>query len=88
METSPGSKSRGKGLAQLLLAVALLLCFMFVLAPALQRRVEPLRRLGRHIEDSGIAANMIYYTEVPVTAEAERAMRDSLDYPPAGRPAP
>lgn len=75
---------RMTGLLKLALAIALLLTFMFGIAPAVQQRVEPLKQLGQYIEDSGIAANMIYYTEVPATGDAERAMRDSMNFPPTG----
>ncbi len=79
-----GTPSRLKGLLRLALAVGLLLLWMFWLAPLLQRNVPPLAKLGKHIDDSGIAANMIYYTEVPATGDAESAMRDALKYAPKG----
>ncbi len=78
----PGAVSRLKGLLRLALAVAMITAFMFWIGPALQQRFEPLGQLARHIEASGIAANMIYYTEVPATGESETAMRDSMQYPP------
>lgn len=82
--TPKSGGSRLYGFFKLAVAVFMLWLIMFHIAPALQRAIPPLKQLGDHIEASGIAANMIYYTEVPSTAAAESAMRDSLNYPPVG----
>jgi hypothetical protein len=62
----------------------LLWAFMFVIAPWLQR-VPMINQLAKYIEESGIEAGAIYYTEVKEVSEAEANMRDTLMYPPGVR---
>jgi hypothetical protein len=69
--------------------IALLLCFslvwvfMFVIAPWIETfpMVKPLTEF---IEESGIDASALYYTEVEEASEAELNMRSTMEYLPKG----
>ncbi len=57
--------------------------FMFVAAPRLTD-ISLIGRLAGFIEDSGIDAGALFYTEVEETAHAEIHARSIMEYPPAG----
>lgn len=78
-----GGRTRRVGL--LILALLAVLLFMFGLAP-LMGRLPHVRQLSRFIEERGIEANALYYTEIEEFAEAEVNLRATMDYPPAAAP--
>lgn len=55
--------------------------FIFVLAPWAQKQ-KAVRPLVEFVEESGIDAGALFYTEVSETGDAENYLRNSLDYPP------
>jgi hypothetical protein len=57
--------------------------FMFVLAPAIEK-LPHVKPLAQFIEDTGIDASALYYTELPETADAEMYLRDAARYAPRG----
>jgi hypothetical protein len=63
-------------------AIFLLWLFMFVIAPWVGTfpLVKP---LAQFIEDTGIDASALYYTEIDETAEAEMYLRDAARFAPA-----
>ena len=61
-----------------------LLLFMFVFVPWVQQ-FPMVRPLVVFIEESGIDASALFYTEVEETGDAESAMRDTMRYPPRAR---
>lgn len=69
--------------AALILLFLLVGAFMFVLAPWIQRS-EWVRPLADYIEETGIDAEALFYTEVEEAAEAEMNMRHTLIYLPEG----
>lgn len=65
----------------LLLSMALIWIFIFVIAPWIQK-LPYVKPLADYIEENDIDAGALYYTEVEEFSEAERNMRDTMDYPP------
>ena len=55
--------------------------FMFVIAPWIQES-PAVRPLADFIEETGIDAGALYYTEVEEASEAELHMRHALKYSP------
>ena len=68
-------------IARLLFGFGLVWLFMFVLAPwmAESPRIKP---LAQFIENTGIDASALYYTEVEETADAEMYLIDARRYSP------
>ncbi len=82
----PGKKpTLLKGWAGLLAGLALILVFMFGIAPWVQK-LDAVRPLAEYILDSGIDAQALFYTEVEETGDAETYMKDSMRYPPRYKP--
>jgi hypothetical protein len=57
---------------------------MFVVGPWLQKS-RWVGRLADHIEETGIDAGALYYTEVEEAGEAETIMRNTMKYLPESR---
>jgi hypothetical protein len=68
---------RTKAWIRLALGVALLLAFIFGLAPAL-RLVPAVDRMHRHVDARGIDADALFYTDLDESAEAENFIRHAL----------
>lgn len=79
----PSERSRRIGL--LILSIMLILLFMFGLAPQMER-LPHVRPMVRFIEDRGIDATALYYTEIEEFAEAEINMQNTMDYLPRAGP--
>lgn len=56
---------------------------MFILAPGL-KRISTIGRLTAFVEESGIDAGALFYTEVEEAAYAEIGVRSTIEYMPAG----
>ena len=65
--------------AQLLVGILVISAFAFGLIPALQR-LEPIRGIREAVEDRGIDATALFYTEIEVSSEAEASIRDAIRY--------
>lgn len=63
----------------LLVWIAGIWCFVFLLAPLLQN-VGPVRTLTDFIRANDIDATAYYYTEVEEFAVAEHAVRDTMEH--------
>lgn len=62
--------------------LGLMWAFMFVIAPW-GMRFEPVRTLTAYIEETGINASALYWSEVESTADAEHGARATVTYPPS-----
>jgi hypothetical protein len=71
----------GKGVARLLVSIILILLFIFYVAPWMTA-LPMLRPLTNFIEERGIDAGALYYTEVEEFAEAEAQMDNTMVYMP------
>jgi hypothetical protein len=58
----------------------LLWTFIFVLGPMLQQKIPAIGILGNYIEESGIDAGAIYYTEVEEVGESDLAIRNTFRF--------
>lgn len=58
--------------------------FMFVIAPWVQTS-PAIKPLATFIEETGIDASALFYTEVEEASEAELNMRTTMEYLPAGQ---
>ena len=76
--------SAGRAWLKLALGVALILLFMFGLG-SLAQRIPGAAHMARVIEERGLRATAIYYTDFEEPAEGSAYIRDSLDYRPEGR---
>jgi hypothetical protein len=65
----------------LLLGLFVIWLFVFVLAPRVAEH-ETVRPLVQFIEESGIDAGALFYTETKETGDAENYLRNSFLYPP------
>jgi hypothetical protein len=68
----------------LLAGVLIVWLFMFVIAPWVQT-LPAIKPLATFIEETGIDASALYYTEVEEASEAELNMRTTMEYLPAGQ---
>ncbi len=81
-EVSEGEASRPqllKNWLRFVCSVLLIILFMFFLAPWLQK-VPSIRTLSRYIEESGIDAGAVYYTEVEEVGDADLAVRNTFRF--------
>ena len=74
----PSAPKRWGGLALYLFALWI---FIFVISPEF-RRIRAVDTMAQYVEDSGIDASALYYTEVEETGEAENYLRSALNYRP------
>ena len=58
----------------------LIWAFIYVVAPWLMQRSPSIQTLGNYIEESGIDAGAIYYTEVEEVGEADLAIRNTFRF--------
>ena len=71
----------GKGVARLLGSFVLILLFIFYVAPWMTG-LPMLRSLTGFIEERGIDAGALYYTDLEEFAEAEAQMSNTMAYMP------
>ena len=57
--------------------------FMFVMAPWIEK-TPAVKPLTDFIEERGIDASALYYTEVEEASIAELSIRSTMEYPPKG----
>ncbi|KPK36267.1 MAG: hypothetical protein AMK70_02960 [Nitrospira bacterium SG8_35_1] len=69
--------------AGLLLGFFLVWLFMFVIAPVIEES-PAVKPLADFIEESGIDASALYYTEVEEASVAELNMRHTMEFMPTG----
>ena len=77
-ERPTGPREKRWGL--LLLWVFLVWSFIYALCPLLQRNNSTIRQLSTYIEESGIDAGAIYYTEVEEVGDADLAIRNTFRF--------
>jgi hypothetical protein len=65
------------------LCLLLVWAFMFALAPMLQA-LPTVRAIADSIDETGINASALYYTDLDETAEAEMFLRNAERYAPVG----
>ncbi len=75
------TKEIGKAVLRLWVTFMLILLFIFYVAP-LMTRLPMLRSLTDFIEERGIDAGALYYTELEEFAEAEAQMSNTMVYMP------
>lgn len=80
--SAPSAAARGW--LMLALGVAAVLLVMFGLG-SLAQRIPGAARMAQVIEERGLRATAIYYTDFEEPAEGSAYIRDSLDYRPKGR---
>ena len=71
--------------ARLLIGIALILLFMFGIG-SLAQEIPGARQMAQVIEEHGLRATAIYYTDFDEPAEGSERIRDSLAYTPARKP--
>lgn len=71
--------------ARLLIGIALILVFMFGIG-TLAQEIPGARHMAQVIEEHGLRATAIYYTDFEEPAEGSERIRDSLAYTPGERP--
>ena len=64
-----------------LLGLVAIFLFVFGFIPWVSN-TSAVQPLTRYVEESGIDAGALYYTEVEETGDAETFMRNSMNYPP------
>jgi hypothetical protein len=67
----------------LFLYMFLIWAFIFIIAPWIQE-LPSVKPLAEFIEESGIDASALYYTEVEEASEAELHMRSTINFLPQG----
>ncbi len=67
-------------LLRLCIALALLWLVVYVLAPLPVEHFEPMRVFSRAAGENNITPGSLYYTDVPVSTEAEMSNRDTIRY--------
>ena len=65
--------------ARFLAGLAAILLFAFGVIPCLQR-LGPVREVRRAVQNAGIDATALFYTESDVSSEAETSIRGALRY--------
>jgi len=63
------------------LAVAMVVIFMFIIAPGLLR-ITGVKKMAMCIEESNIEASALWWSEVELVADAEISCRNSINYSP------
>ena len=67
----------------LFLGIGFILIFAFGIAPWLEQR-PAIKPMVEFVEESGIDASALFYTEVEESGDAETHMRNTMAYPPKG----
>jgi hypothetical protein len=74
---APGAMHRW---ARFFAGVLVILAFAFGVLPAVQR-LGPVREVHDAIQESGIDATALFYTESEMSSDAEASIRNALRYP-------
>ncbi|MGE4299315.1 MAG: hypothetical protein AB7E47_14965 [Desulfovibrionaceae bacterium] len=72
------------GWIKLIAALGAIWSFMIVGGPWLERHYKPLGDIAKFIDRSGIETNMIWYSEIEVSGEAELGTRSAIRFMPTG----
>ncbi len=80
----PGPPALWRKWMGLLLGVLLILVFIFGITPWVQQ-LPMVRPLAEYIEESGIEATGLFYTEVEETGDAENYLRNTMRFTPRRR---
>ena len=75
------ASNRVRRVMALLLSIAAILIFLFMIGPAFTR-LPGFRPIVDFIDERGIEANAYYYTEVEEFSEADINMNNTMDYGP------
>jgi len=82
-ERTPDPSHRASGAghrwARFFAGLLVILLFVFVVIPGLQR-LGPVRKVRDAIENRGIDATALFYTESEVSSEAEASIRNAIEY--------
>ncbi|MFV1968321.1 MAG: hypothetical protein ACC628_23090 [Pirellulaceae bacterium] len=76
---SHGAFATGRRWVRFLAGLTVILLFAFVAIPGLQR-IGPIRDVRDAIENRGIDATALFYTETEVASEAEASIRNAIRY--------
>lgn len=82
MKTTTSASRRKKGLFQLSLAACFIWLFMMYIGPALINAVPIWKQLGEEADRLNIHLASYFYTEVPISGEAEMHMRSTIRFQP------
>ena len=80
-DMSAKTERKIKGLLGLLISVLVIIIFLFVIGPWVEK-LPVFQPLADFIDERGIEANMYFYTEVEEFSEAEINMNNTMQYPP------
>jgi len=69
-----------KGYAKLGLWAIILWFLVFIVAPFFREQSPSIKKLARYIDESGIDAGAIYYTEVEEVSDADLAVRNTFRF--------
>jgi len=78
---APGAPGAVRRWARFVAGLAAILFFAFGVVPALQL-LGPVREVREAVQESGIDATALFYTESEVSSEAEASIRNALKYSP------
>ncbi len=81
MDTAP-KKSFAKGLFQLIATLVGIWFVIWQVTPVLVDNIPALKRYGQVAEDNNIMPSMLYYTDVPVSLDAENNNRNTVRFMP------
>jgi hypothetical protein len=70
---------------RLIVGIGLILLFMFGIG-SLAQRIPGARHMAEVIDERGLRATAIYYTDFEEPAEGSERIRDTLDYVPGTKP--
>jgi hypothetical protein len=82
-DMSADTERKIKGLLGLLISVMIIIIFLFVIGPWIEK-LPGFQPLANFIDERGIEANMYFYTEVEEFSEAEINMNNTMQFPPRG----
>ncbi|RJR42532.1 MAG: hypothetical protein C4576_15770 [Desulfobacteraceae bacterium] len=81
---APQGRFRLNPWLKLAIGFGLILLFIFGLG-SLSKLIPGAKRMARVIDDRGLRATAIYYTDFEEPAEGSEYIRDCLDYPSGGK---
>ncbi len=73
--------SQTKGFVQLLLSFLLIIFFVFILAPTIDK-IPIVKPLIKFIDERDIDAGALYYTDIGEFSDAEINMQNTIDFSP------
>jgi hypothetical protein len=81
IDTGQRAESPLKGVGALLLCILIIIFLLFYVGPQVEK-LPMFQPVAQFIDESGIEANMYFYTEVEEFSEANINMDNSMAYPP------